>query len=178
MNDVRGHEMSEITLLSFSKISKIGFLQFAGKLRGVGKSQIIHKMRIQKADILWKFFRNEVGQTTPFFEKIVFFTKYFNSRYLSQLMRYWYQIRKSEAKQTALSRDFFIYSLFWEFDLLRNQKCEIQFSSKKGFFFKISGKVLYYWIQLLNLNEKNIFKKIKSGKWIFSWFLFYLFFIF
>jgi hypothetical protein len=52
MNDVRGQEMSEITLLSFSKISKIGFLQFAEKLRGVGKSYIIHKMRIQKADIL------------------------------------------------------------------------------------------------------------------------------
>ena len=38
MNDVRGQEMSEITLLSFSKISKNGFLQFAEKLRGVGKS--------------------------------------------------------------------------------------------------------------------------------------------
>ena len=38
MNDVRGQKMSEITLLSFFKISKIGFLQFAEKLKGLGKS--------------------------------------------------------------------------------------------------------------------------------------------
>ena len=34
MNDVRGQEMSEITLLSFWKIPKIGFLRFAEKLKG------------------------------------------------------------------------------------------------------------------------------------------------
>ena len=34
MNDVRGQEMSQITLLSFLIFPKIGFLRFAEKLRG------------------------------------------------------------------------------------------------------------------------------------------------
>ena len=37
MNDVRGQEMSEITLLSFLIFAKIGFLRFAEKLRGGAK---------------------------------------------------------------------------------------------------------------------------------------------
>ena len=156
MNDVRGQEMSEITLLSFSKISKIGFLQFAEKLRGVGKSYIIHKMRIQKADILWKFYWNERGQTTPFFEKIVFFTKYFSSRYFGQLIRYEYQIDRNKTKQFVLSEEFLTYFLFWLFYSLRNQRCETHFSLKKGLFSEFR-KTCYSieFIFRISLEKKN-----------------------
>ena len=142
MNDVRGQEMSEITLLSFSKISKIGFLQFAEKLRGVGKSYIIHKMRIQKADILWKFYWNEVGQTTPFFEKIVFFTKYFSSRYFGQLIRYEYQIDRNKTKQScSVGR---ISDLFLILIILLATKSKVRntFFLKKRFVFRISENLL------------------------------------
>ena len=37
MNDVRGQEMSENTLLSFLIFAKFSFLRFAEKLRGTGK---------------------------------------------------------------------------------------------------------------------------------------------
>ena len=37
MNDVRGQEMSENTLLSFLNFAKFSFLRFAEKLRGSGK---------------------------------------------------------------------------------------------------------------------------------------------
>ena len=70
-------------------------------------------------------------------------------------------------------RLFFIYSLFWKFDSLRNQKCGTQFSLKKGFVFRISRQMSHQWIHLLRFHiEKNL-KKIKSEKWIFSRFLFY-----
>ena len=148
MNDVRGQEMSEITLLSFSKISKIGFLQFAEKLRGVGKSYIIHKMRIQKADILWKFYWNEVGQTTPFFEKIVFFTKYFSSRYFGLLSvdKIWPIPNWQKQNKTVCSvgRISDLFHVFWLFDSLRNQRCEkiFTFFLKKRFVFQNFAKNL------------------------------------
>ena len=163
MNDVRGQEMSESTLLSFSKISKIGFLQFAEKLRGVGKSYIIHKMRIQKADILWKFYWNERGQTTPFFEKIVFFTKYFSSRYFGQLIRYGYQIDRNKTKQFILSEEFLTYFLFWLFDSLRNQRCETHFSLKKICFQNFEKLVIALNSSFESLLRKK-YKKIKIEK--------------
>ena len=72
-------------------------------------------MRIQKADILWKIFWNEVGQTTPFFEKIVFFTKYFNSRYLGQLIRYWYQIKIVKPNKSLLCREIFLFISYFDY---------------------------------------------------------------
>ena len=77
-----------------------------------------------------------------------------------------------------MSRKFFIHFLFWIFDSLRNQRCEKQFPLKKWFVFKISGPVLYYWIELLNIPTEKFKKKIIKWKWIFGWFLFYLLFFF
>ena len=51
MNDVRGQEMSENTLLSFLIFPKIGFLRFAENLEGVGKNDPYQHVRIQHADL-------------------------------------------------------------------------------------------------------------------------------
>ena len=139
-------------------------------------------MRIRKADLLVKFFWNGVGQTTPFFEKIVFFKENFNLRYLSQLISYWYQIKTSKTKEWFLSRDFFIYFLFSKFDSLRNQKCGNLIFLKKRVCFQNLKRVLYYWIQLLNLHTTKKYKKNKNWKmnfwpiFILFYFLFFYFF--
>ena len=118
-------------------------------------------MRIQKADILWKFYWNEVGQTTPFFEKIVFFTKYFSSRYFGQLIRYGYQIDRNKTKQScSVGRisDLFLILIIL---LVTKSKVRNTFFLKKRFVFRISGQLV---IALNSSFESLLRKKIKKNK--------------
>ena len=140
-------------------------------------------MRIQGADLLVKFFWNGVGQTTPFFEKIVFFEENFNLQYLSQLISCWYQIETSKTKEVISVERFFYLFLILKIRLATKSKVRNLIFLRKRVCFQNFGRVLYYWIQLLNFHTEKKYKKNKNWKmnfwpiFILFYFLFFYFFL-
>ena len=117
------------------------------------------------------------GKLLLFFEKIVFFTKYFSSRYFGQLMRYEYQIDRNKTKQFVLSGR--ISDLFLILIILLATKSKVRntFFLKKRFVFRISENLLQHWIHLSNLSWEKKIKKNKNRK-INFWPIFFLFIYF
>ena len=77
MNDVRGQEMSENTLLSFLIFPKFSFLRFAENVWGVPGQISIHKMRTDQAVLHWNGLFQQASPSPSFLGKThFFFTKF------------------------------------------------------------------------------------------------------
>ena len=134
--------MSENTLLSFFIFSKFTFLRFAEKLRGGWKKWPTSKNpplpagpnRLKKNP--WMVHFTPISGKNP-----LFFTKFQKSISWPVdeiLIPNWNCLNRTQSSV----KEFFIYSLFWIFDSLRNQRCGTQFSLKKGFFQNFGALVI------------------------------------
>ena len=192
MNDVRGQEMSENTLLFFAFFEN-RFFAICGKGKGVVKNEPLWKCaQSPGGPTLWKKIPIEAGGTfTLIFWKNLFFgifsKKIFNSRYLVSVdTKIWipnWEWQHFQTKWDVLCRrELLNYFLFWLFDSLRNQKCETHIFLEKRLrkFSKFREQNCYIVeFKLSNLySEKNkIWVKFKN-KFFADFFLFYLFIFF
>ena len=178
MNDVRGQEMSENTLLSFWIFPKFSFLRFAENVWGGAWPNLpFIKCALTRRSYPEMGYSNKCCHHRHFWEKPTFFNKISKVVFLANQWDIDIILKPLQPDQDWPLDNFFTFSLFWLFDLLRNQKCEKQFFLKKRFIWKIFRTLVTH----LNSGLKFVLGKklIKNKYWkINFWSIFVLFFYF
>ena len=176
MNDVRGQEMSENTLLSFLIFPKFSFLRFAEKLRGVAEPNQLRKCAPTRRSYPEKGYSEKLRDHFIFGKNPLFFTKFqklFSWPFIEIIISFKNCYNRTEAV-------FWVIFLFLHF--FDNWICYV-IKSAKNIFPQKKIHFKNFWTLVIHLNSSLKYllgkKLIKNNYWkINFWSIFILFFYF